>query len=114
MIGSAGYYALIDSRYEIVFNLILIGLCLVAMLFGSFFRIRLYLTMGMAGLLIDLASIVFKVMVNMERTSRMTTIGSLVLLIGAGLVFGAIYYKTHREMLNGHLDAFRKRLGAWE
>lgn len=114
MIGSAGYYALIDDRHEIAFNLIMIGLCLVAMLMGSFFRIRLYLSVGMAGLLIDLASIVFKVMVNMERTSRMTAIGSLVLLIGAGLVFGAIYYKTHREMLNLRLNNLRERLGAWE
>jgi hypothetical protein len=114
MIGSAGYYALIDDSHEIIFNLTLIGFCLVAMLFGSFFRIRLYLTMGMAGLLIDLASIVFKVMVGMERTSRMTTIGSLVLLIGAGLVFGAIYYKTNRESLTKRLDALRNRLGSWE
>lgn len=94
--------------------MILIALCVFSMLFGSFFRIRLYLSIGFIGLLVDLVSIVAKVMVHMERNSRMTMIGSLVLLIGAGLVFGAIYYKTHRKMLNVRVNVLRQKLGAWE
>jgi hypothetical protein len=114
MVGSSGYYALVDPDLEILFNLILIALCVFSMLFGSFFRIRLYLSIGFIGLLVDLVSIVAKVMVHMERNSRMTMIGSLVLLIGAGLVFGAIYYKTHRKMLNVRVNVLRQKLGAWE
>ena len=114
MIGSAGYYALVDDRYPLAFNLTLIVACLVAMALGSFFRIRLYLALGFAGLMVDVGSILFKVMRGMERSSRMTIIGSIVLLVGVGLVFGAIYYKTHRNRINQWLDHLRKKVGEWE
>ena len=39
MIGSTGFYALVDDRYPLAFNLALIALCLAAMAMGSFFRI---------------------------------------------------------------------------
>ncbi len=114
MVGSAGYYALIDDRYPLAFNLSLILVCLTAMALGSFFRIRLYLAIGFAGLMVDVGSIVFKVLRTMDRSSRMTVVGSIVLLVGVGLVFGAIYYKTHRDRINQQLNRLRTAAGEWE
>jgi CDP-diglyceride synthetase len=114
MIGSAGYYALADTRYEITFNLTMILLCLAAMGLGSFLRIRLYLGIGFAGLLVDLGSILYKVLVKMERSSRMTIIGVLVLVIGAVLVFGAIYYKTNKAKFDAWVDGWRRKLSQWQ
>ena len=114
MIGSAGYYALADDNYPIAYNLIMIGACIMAMLMGSFFRIRMYLVIGFAGLMVDVLSIVFKVLKSMNRDLQMTVIGSLVLLVGVGLVFGAIYYKTHRDGINQRLNLLRAKVGDWE
>lgn len=114
MLGSAGYHALIDDRYPVAFNLSLILLCLAAMGLGSFFRIRLYLTLGFSMLLLDLVTIVAKVLTGMERGIQMTAVGSIVLLIGVTLVFGAIYYKTHQAALTATADRWRSRFGDWE
>ena len=81
---------------------------------GSFLRLRLYLAMGFAGLMVDLASILYKVLVHMERSARMTIIGILVLGIGALLVFGAIYYKTNKANLDTWLNRWRGKFGQWE
>jgi uncharacterized membrane protein len=114
MLGSAGYYALADSRHAITFNLTMILLCLLAMGLGSFLRIIMYLALGFAGLMVDLASILYKVLVHMERSARMTVVGSLVLLIGAVLVFGAIYYKTNKAKLDALGEKWRVRLASWD
>lgn len=114
MLGSAGYYALVDDRYPVAFNLSLILLCLAAMGLGSFFRIRLYLTLGFSMLLVDLVTIVGKVLTGMERGVQMTAVGSIVLIIGVALVFGAIYYKTHQAALTAATDRWRERFGGWE
>jgi len=114
MLGSTGYYALADPRYAITFNLTMIILCLLAMGLGSFIRIRLYLAMGFAGLMTDLVSLLYKVLVLMERSARMTVVGGLVLLIGAALVFGAIYYKTNKATLNALGAKLRLKLDAWQ
>jgi hypothetical protein len=114
MLGSSGYYALVDPRYPITFNLTMILLCLLGMGLGSFLRIRLYLAMGFAGLMVDLISILYKVLVQMERSARMTIIGSLVLVIGAVLVFGAIYYKTNKVKLDQWVESWRMRLAGWQ
>lgn len=114
MLGSAGYYALVDDRYPVAFNLSLILLCLAAMGLGSFFRIRLYLTLGFSMLLLDLISIVGKVLTGMERGVQMTAVGSIVLLIGISLVFGAIYYKTHQAAVTATADRWRAKFGDWE
>lgn len=114
MIGSTGFYALVDDRYQVAFNLTVIAVCLAAMALGSFFHIRLYLVLGFAGLMVDVCSILFKVLRGMERGSRMMIVGSMVLLVGVGLVFGAIYYKTHRDRINRQLDRLRTKVGDWE
>jgi hypothetical protein len=114
MLGSSGYYALADPRHAITFNLTMIVLCLLAMGLGSLLQIRLYLALGFAGLMVDLVSLLYKVLVQMERSSRMTVIGSLVLIVGAGLVFGAIFYKTHRANFDAWLGGWRARFMRWE
>jgi len=114
MLGSSGYYALADERYAITFNLTMIVLCLLAMGLGGLLRVRLYLALGLAGLLVDLVSILYKALVHMERGARMTVIGSLVLVLGAIVVFGAIYYKTHKERFEAWHAKWRFNLGQWE
>jgi hypothetical protein len=114
MLGSSGYYALVDPRHAITFNLTMIVLCLLAMGLGSLLQIRLYLALGFTGLMVDLISILYKVLVQMERSARMTIIGSFVLVIGAVLVFGAIYYKTKKAVVDGWIGRWRERLKGWE
>ena len=45
---------------------------------------------------------------------RAQAIGALLLVIGIGLVGGAIYYKTRRDQINKIIDRWRSKLGAWE
>jgi hypothetical protein len=84
------------------------------MALGSLMQIRLYLALGFAGLMVDLISILYKVLVQMERSARMTIIGSFVLIIGALLVFGAIYYKTKKAVVDAWISKWRDKLKAWE
>jgi hypothetical protein len=114
MLGSASYYALVDDRYPMAYNLTLLLLCLGAMALGSWLRIRLYLVLGLTGVLVDLASIVVKALVHLDRGERMTSVGLMVLVVGAALVGGAVYYKTHREELDTRVEGWRGRLGDWE
>jgi hypothetical protein len=114
VLGSSGYYALVDPRYPITFNLTMILLCLLGMGLGSFLRIRVYLAMSFAGLMVDLISILYKVLVQMERSARMTIVGSLVLVIGAILVFGAIYYKTNKAKFDAWVEKWRAKLAQWQ
>jgi hypothetical protein len=65
-------------------------------------------------LMVDLISILYKVLVQMERSARMTIIGSFVLVIGAVLVFGAIYYKTNKAKLDAWVEGWRLRLVRWQ
>jgi hypothetical protein len=114
MLGSTGYYALAGSQHTITLNLTMIVLCLLAMGLGSLLRIRLYLALGLAGLMTDLVSLLYKVLVQMERSTRMTVIGTLVLTIGAILVFGAIYYKTNKATVDALTGRWRGRLTQWQ
>ncbi|MHC4918151.1 MAG: hypothetical protein ACYTKC_01035 [Planctomycetota bacterium] len=114
MLGSAAYYALVDPRYPVAFNLTLLILCLLAMGLGGFLRIRMYVVLGFTGVVVNLGSILYRAFSGMERAARMTSVGILVLLLGAGLVAGAIYYKTHRDTVNRRIDDWRRRFGEWE
>jgi hypothetical protein len=114
MLSSAGYYALMDDRYPIAFHLTLLLVGVGAMALGSFLRIRLYLLLGFTGVLTDLLAMVYKVMLHMDRSARMTVIGGQVLFLGAALICGAVAYKTHREEIDAFLARWRARLGAWE
>jgi hypothetical protein len=114
MLGSAGYYALLDTRYPLVFHLTMLLLGLLSMGLGAWFQVRVYLLLGFTGVVVDLASILFRVLVQMDRVARMAWIGGQVLALGAALVFGAIYYKTHQEEVSERLSRWRERLGGWE
>ena len=114
MLGSAAYYALLDDRYPAAFNLTMLVLCLAAMGLGSFLRVRLFLVLGFAGVVVDLFSLAVKVVGHMHRGERMTSIGIFVLLIGAALVAGAVYQKAHREEMEAWLESWRGRLAEWE
>ncbi|MFT4546065.1 MAG: hypothetical protein ACI9MB_000006 [Verrucomicrobiales bacterium] len=114
MLGTTAYTALLDDRYPVVFHLTMLVLCLGCMGLGSLLRVRLYLYLGFAGLVVNLASILHKVLGAMERGSRMTVIGSLVLLGGIAVLATAIYYKTHRGAMDALIQRLRSRLAAWE
>jgi len=114
MLGSAGYYALADDRYAITFQPDPDFASPAGNGIGKFPAPALYLAMGFAGLMVDLISILYKVLVHMERSARMTIVGVLVLAIGALLVFGAIYYKTKKTRLDNWLNRWRGKLAQWE
>lgn len=114
MLSSAGYYALMDESYPIAFHLTMLLVGVAAMGAGSFFRVRLYVLLGLAGVGTDLAALMYKVLVHMERGARMTLIGSQVLALGALLICGAVVYKTNEEQVQATLSRWRGRLSSWE
>ena len=89
-------------------------LSIITMGIGSFLKIKLYVIMGFASLIVSVGTIIYKVMIEMEKTSQMILIGSLVLLSGIVMVFGAVYYKTHQEVVLPFIERCRKRFGEWE
>ena len=114
MLGSAGYYALLDDRYPVYFHMTMLVVAILAMAAGSLFRIRVYVLLGFAGMGTDLAALVYKVLVHMECSSRMTLIGTQVLVLGTLLIGGAIVYKTNQEKIGELLERWRGRLSSWE
>lgn len=113
MLGTAGYYALADARHPVGFNLVMLVLCLAAMGLGSLLRVRVYLLAGLCALLVDLASIGYKAVMGLDGTFRMTSIGALLLLAGAGVVGISVHYKAHEEEWEGRLARVRNLLGTW-
>jgi hypothetical protein len=96
MLASSAYHALLDQRYPVTFNLVLLLLCLVCMAAGSLLRIRLYVGLGFAALLLDLASLTLKALGRMDSNARMTWVGVLVFLLGAGIVLLGVHHKAPR------------------
>ena len=97
-----------------VFNLTMVVLCLLAMVLGSAFHVRVYLFMGMAGLLATLGSIVYKTVSQFDRTYQMTAVGTLLLLLGGAVVWGSVIYKTRQAELDAWLDSLREKLREWK
>jgi hypothetical protein len=114
MLASAGWYALMDDRYPLAFHMTLLVLAVLVMAVGSFTRVRVYVLLGFGGLLTDLGAILYKVLLHMDRSARMTLIGGQVLVFGALLIGGAIVYKIHQEKLRETLGLWRARLSSWE
>jgi hypothetical protein len=114
MLASAGWSALLDLRLPLLHNLALVLLCLGAMGLGGLLRIRLYAALGFGALMVDLGVLLVKVIAHMERTTQMTVVGLMVLAVGATLVFGAIYFKTHRAEIGERLARWRLRFSGWE
>lgn len=113
MLGSSGYYALTSEVFTLGFNLTLVVLCLAAMACGSFFRVKVYVIMGFGVLLVDLATIGYRVIAGLEGNYRMISIGVLLLLTGVAVVAASVHYKTYREQWEARLDAMRERLARW-
>jgi len=114
MLGSCAFYSLTDPRYPVGFHLIMVTLSLMAMGLGGFLRVRPYLVLGFAGLAVDLASLFYRMLAEVDRTMRMTVIGGVVLAIGSSLVIGAIYYKTNRSQIEGIILRLRQKIANWE
>jgi hypothetical protein len=114
MLGSCGYYALLDSSYSFGFHLTMLLLCLAMMALGPLLRVQLYLYLGFAGFAADLATLVVQQFRTLDRSIQMMGVGALLLLLGIVVVGGAIYYKTHHEALRARFAAVRARLGGWE
>ncbi len=113
MLGSAAFYALFDSSKLLAYNLTLILLSLAVMAVGGALRIRLYLVLGFSALAIDLLTLLGRAVAGMERSTRMIAGGSVVVLIGLALVFGAVFYKIHRAEVEAWRDRLRERLASW-
>jgi hypothetical protein len=114
MLASTGYHALLDPRHPLAFNLTLLLLCLGCMAVGSLVRIRLYVFLGLAVLLLDLASLAVKALMRMESQARMTWVGVGVFLLGALIVGMGVYHKARRREIEALLSRWRKSLGGWE
>lgn len=114
MVGCTAYYALADDRYPLAFNVTFLLLSLAAMGLGSLLQVRIYLLLGSTSALVSLATIFYKVVARLDATYRMTAVGSLLLLLGVGLVAGSVYCKTNRDKVESWLHRVRERLGAWE
>jgi hypothetical protein len=114
MLGSSAYYSLVDERYPLAFHAVVLALGLLAMAVGGLMRIRVYLILGFTGVLVDLAALMAKALIHLDRGPRMMALGAVVLTAGVGLVGGAVYYKTHRERIFAWLESWRPRLATWE
>lgn len=114
MISTAGFYAVIAEPRSLAFNLTMLTGCLMAMGFGAFLRVRLYLILGFAGLMTNIISIIVRIVLEMNKGGRMAVLGGLILLIGGILVFGNLYYKTNQDKVRGIISTWRRRFGVWE
>jgi hypothetical protein len=114
MLASAGYHALLDDRFPLAFHATFILLSVMMMAVGATMRVKLYLVIGFFGALLDAVVLLVKAVAYMDRGPRMTLIGAFVLLTGALLVGGAIYYKAHKDALLERYGRVRSRFAGWE
>jgi hypothetical protein len=114
MLGSCGYYALLDPTYPVGFHLTMLLLSLAVMALGPLLRVQLYLHIGFAGFVTDLAVILVRQGRALEHSVQMMVIGGLLLLLGIAVVGGAILFKTRQEAILACAARVRARLGKWE
>ena len=114
MLGSCGYYALLDQSYPVGFHVTMLVLCLAIMALGPALRVQLYLYFGFAGLVADLAALVVRQFQSLERSLQMMGVGALLLLLGIAVIGGAILFKTRREAIAACAARIRGRLRGWE
>ena len=114
MLGSCGYYALLDNMYPISFHLTMLVLCLVVMALGPLLRVQIYLYIGFMGFATDLVVIVVKQFQALDHSIQMMGVGALLLLFGIAVVGGAILFKTRHEALLSLAHTVRAKLGKWE
>ena len=114
MLGTTAYHALLDDRYQPAFHITMLLLSLAVMACGTLFRIRVFLLFGACGVLVDLCTIFYKVVIRLDGHYQMTSFGVIILLVGIALVAGTAYYKTQRQQFEERLDALRAFLGRWD
>ncbi len=114
MLGSCGYYVLTDRGYALGFHATMLLLCIGAMALGGVLRVRLYLALGLAGLLLDVAVLGTRVIGHLDSAQQKMSIAILLLALGGALVGGTAYAKAQREVLAARLASWRGRLAAWE
>ncbi|MDP7739897.1 MAG: hypothetical protein QGF67_00550 [Lentisphaeria bacterium] len=114
MLGTTAYYALLDDRYQPAFHVTMLLLSLAVMAGGTLFRIRVFLLFGAGGVLVDLGTIFYKIVIRLDGHYQMTSFGVVILLVGIVLVAGTAYYKTQRQQFEARLDAWRAWLGRWD
>ena len=114
MLGSCGYYALLDGTYPIGFHLTMLVLCLAVMALGPLLRVQIYLYIGFVGFAADLVAIVAKQFRALDHSIQMMGIGALLLLFGIAVVGGAILYKTRHGAILALAQRVRGKLGNWE
>lgn len=104
----------VDDRSPLAFNPTLTLLSLSLMGAGSLLRVRMYLAVGFAGVVVNVGSITVKTLAAADRTLRMSAIGAIVLALGVLLIAGTIFVKTHRAAVDETVGRWRRRLGEWE
>ncbi|MEI6210195.1 MAG: hypothetical protein WCR06_01090 [bacterium] len=114
MLGSCGYYALLDDQYPVGFHLSLLLLGLAVMALGPLLRVQLYLYLGFAGFATDLVALVVKQFHALDRSVQMMGIGALLLLLGIAVVGGAILCKTRRANIRAFVERLRNWQRNWE
>jgi hypothetical protein len=114
MIGSCGYYSLLDDTYPIAFHFIMLTLCLIVMALGPLLRVQLYLYIGFAGFAMDLIALMIKQFQSLNHSLQMMGIGALLLLFGIAVVAGAVFYKTRHEVIMAFVSKVRAKLEKWE
>ena len=114
MLGSTAFHALLDGDHPLVFHFTLLGLGLAALMAGIFLHVRMYVIAGVLGALLALGSLTVLGLSEVERGVRMSLIGGMILLLGAGLVAGTIAMKSRREAILTWLERWRDRLRHWE
>jgi hypothetical protein len=114
MLGTTAYYALLDDRYQPAFHVTMLLLSLAVMACGTLFRVRVFLLFGACGVLVDLGTIFYKIVIRLDGHYQMTSFGVVILLVGIVLVAGTAYYKTQRQQFEERLDALRAFLGRWD
>ncbi len=113
---SSGYYAVADKDYSWIQISVLGTVCFLAMGLGSMLRVRVYLFIGFGGFLATMSIAMCRAfaMYAVERSVKMTIIGSSVLICGAMIVVGAVLVRTHKARIEAALERARGILGSWE
>jgi hypothetical protein len=109
MIGSCAWYAVQESGQVLLTSGVLLVTGIIFLIASSFLRLRAYFFSAWASILIALGSLGYHGLHEMERGVRMSLLGGLVLLAGAGLVAGTVLLKAQRARILAWLEAWKAR-----
>ncbi len=116
MLCCSAYYAFADHTYTWLQIAVMGILSLAVMTLGVGSRIKMYLLCGFGGFMVTIIFAMTKafILYAVDRNVKMTIIGSTIFLVGVLLVAGAVYARTHQEMIQAFAARCRKLLGEWE